>query len=266
MPAFAFYDPAPSFRDVLAENVISGGSLTFYERGTTTPKNTWSDPELTVLNTNPIILDSAGRPNVGIFGDGEYSVKCMDSAGNTIWTRVIIPGGDQAVALPDLLEDQFWTSDGSNILATYIIQVPDPTGHAGDVLGNDGTVVFWQNAPEEPEIPADGIEVDTGTKRVRIGNTQRLCGTVTMPITGTHTTTSAVVFSEAFNAPPWHISMTNMTGGITPSGAQGTFSAQGASATGFTINLDVNIDSTDAGWNIGTACVVTWCAEGPVTP
>lgn len=264
MPAFQFYDPAPSFRDVLAENVISGGSLTFYERGTTTPKNTWSDPELTVLNTNPIVLDSGGRPNVGLFGDGEYSVKCMDVAGNTIWTRVIIPGGDTAVALPTLLADQFYTSDGSNILATYIIQVPDPTGETDKVLKSDGINAVWQTETAVPDLPADGIE--TGTKLFRIGNLQIIAGVETMPITGTHTTTKAVVFPTAFNAAPYYVNAVNTTGGVTSLGAQGTITTQGQSSTGFTINLDVNIDSVDAGWNISIAATVQWIAFGPVTP
>lgn len=265
MPAFAFYDPAPSFRDVLAENVIGGGSLTFYERGTTTPKNTWSDPELTVLNTNPIVLDSAGRPNVGIFGDGEYSVKCMDVAGNTIWTRVIIPGGDTAVALPTLLADQFYTSDGSNILATYIIQVPDPTGELDKVLKSDNVNAYWATETAVPDLPADGIEVIT-TTGIRVGNRLIQWGTETMPITGTHTTTKAVVFPTAFNAAPYFVVVSNTTGGITPNGAQGTITPQGQSSTGFTINHDVNINSSDAGWNISIAAVNQWVAIGPVTP
>lgn len=264
MPAFQFYDPAPAFRDVLAENVLAGGSLTFYERETTTPKDTWSDPELTALNTNPLILDSAGRPNVAIFGDGEYSVKCMDAAGNTIWTRIVIPGGDSDVALPSLAENQFWTSDGVNILATYIIQVPDPTGHADDILKSDGALPYWAAAPAEPDIPEGGIE--TGVKLVRWGDMMIISGTATLPASGTHTASLAVAFPTPFNAAPYFIGCTSTTGGISPLGAQGTITAQGQSATGFTINLDVNIDSVDSGWNINVAAVVQWIAFGPVTP
>lgn len=264
MPAFQFYDPAPSFRDVLAQVVLAGGSLTFYERETTTPKNTWSDPEMTVLNTNPLVLDSAGRPNVSIFGDGEYSVKCMTAQGITVWTRIVIPGGDTSLALPDLAAEQFWTSDGSNIIATYIIQVADPTGHSGEYYKSDGALGFWGAGPVVPDLPADGI--DTGTKLFRIGNLQIIAGVETMPITGTHTTTKAVTFATPFNAAPYYVGCTNITGGISSLGAQGTITAQSQSATGFTINLDVNIDSTAAGWNVSIAANVQWVAFGPVTP
>ena len=87
-----------------------------------------------------------------------------------------------------------------------------------------------------------------------------------MPISGTHTSSLAVTFPTAFNAAPYFVGCSNITGGITPSGAQGTITAQSQSATGFTINLDVNIDSVDAGWNINAAANVQWIAFGPVTP
>lgn len=48
--------------------VGSGYKLFFYETGTTTLKTTYSDEALTVANTNPIVLNSAGRPNVDIWG------------------------------------------------------------------------------------------------------------------------------------------------------------------------------------------------------
>jgi hypothetical protein len=48
--------------------VGSGYKLFFYETGTTTLKTTYSDEDLTVANTNPIVLNSAGRPNVDVWG------------------------------------------------------------------------------------------------------------------------------------------------------------------------------------------------------
>lgn len=48
--------------------VGSGYKLFFYETGTTTLKTTYSDEDLTVANTNPIILNSAGRPDVDVWG------------------------------------------------------------------------------------------------------------------------------------------------------------------------------------------------------
>jgi len=64
----------------------AGGSVYFYIPNTTTPKNTWQDPGETILNTNPIILDSAG--SAIIYGDGTYRQILKDSLGNTIWDQL----------------------------------------------------------------------------------------------------------------------------------------------------------------------------------
>ena len=48
----------------------AGGTLELLVPGTTTPKDTWTDPDGAALNTNPIVLDAAGRCIV--YGDGAY--------------------------------------------------------------------------------------------------------------------------------------------------------------------------------------------------
>jgi hypothetical protein len=66
--------------------VLGGGSVTFYEPGTTTLKNTYSDSSMSILNTNPVLLDAAGRlPNV--FFSGLAKAVLKDSAGEMIETR-----------------------------------------------------------------------------------------------------------------------------------------------------------------------------------
>lgn len=64
-------------------NPLSGGEVFFYEPGTTTPKDTFSDNDLSVPNTNPLVLDASGRAGP-IFLDGEYRAIIKDSAGVTI--------------------------------------------------------------------------------------------------------------------------------------------------------------------------------------
>lgn len=65
----------------------AGGKVWFYSNFPTCSvlKNTWSDSAGTVLNTNPVTLDSAGRAT--IFGSGAYCQVLKDSAGNTVWTK-----------------------------------------------------------------------------------------------------------------------------------------------------------------------------------
>lgn len=75
-PFIAFYDNngAP----------LSGGLIYTYAAGTTTPKATYTDSTGSVQQTNPIVLDSAGRATWWIEGAYKYVVK--DSLGNTIKT------------------------------------------------------------------------------------------------------------------------------------------------------------------------------------
>ena len=65
----------------------ASGTVTFYSNFPTCSilKNTWSNSGQTVLNTNPVVLDSAGRAT--IFGSGTYCQVLKDSNGNTIWTK-----------------------------------------------------------------------------------------------------------------------------------------------------------------------------------
>lgn len=73
-------------------NPLAGGSVQFYERGTTTPKDTWQDIDLTVLNENPVTLDSAGRAI--IWGNGVYRQVVRDALGNLVWDQVTSTGFD----------------------------------------------------------------------------------------------------------------------------------------------------------------------------
>jgi hypothetical protein len=76
--------PVQQFCDANGEP-YAGGLLSTYVQGTTTPKATWSDPGGTSLNTNPIVLDSAGRAL--IYGDGLYRLVLQDAVGNLIWDQ-----------------------------------------------------------------------------------------------------------------------------------------------------------------------------------
>ena len=62
---------------------LSGGSVYLYVPTTTTPKTTWSDTAEANPNTNPVVLDSAGRAQ--IFGQGNYDQQVKDANGNQQW-------------------------------------------------------------------------------------------------------------------------------------------------------------------------------------
>ena len=66
--------------------ICSSCSVYMYIPATTTFKNTYQDSAQSILNTNPIITDSAGRAI--IYGSGNYRQILKDSVGNTLWDQL----------------------------------------------------------------------------------------------------------------------------------------------------------------------------------
>jgi hypothetical protein len=81
---------------------LSSGSVYFYAAGTTTSAQTYTDASGTVLNANPIPLNSAGRPTSGgiwllnisykIVGCASATDGPVCAGGNTLFTVDNIPG------------------------------------------------------------------------------------------------------------------------------------------------------------------------------
>lgn len=65
---------------------LKGGTVAFFEPGTSTPKPTWGDPAETILNPNPVVLDDNGRAI--IYGTGQYRQLVKDRCGNIIWDQL----------------------------------------------------------------------------------------------------------------------------------------------------------------------------------
>ncbi len=66
-------------------NPLNGGKLYSYIGGTSTPLATYTDSTGGSANTNPVILDSAGRANVWLLNQ-PYKLVLKTSADVTIWT------------------------------------------------------------------------------------------------------------------------------------------------------------------------------------
>lgn len=129
-----FVNPNDQYLDA-TPNVYSGGGLYFYITGTSTPTATYNVSTLGVgnENTNPVVLDSAGRPATEIFLDPAiiYKVVLKDSAGVTIWTRD--PVVDHA----------------ANATSTFTVFPGNPTGNIAGYQGNPGgagATVVWDTA------------------------------------------------------------------------------------------------------------------------
>lgn len=67
-------------------NPLESGTIFTAIPGTDTPKLTWQDADATIANTNPIVLDSAGRAIV--YGSGSYRWIVRDSAGNLVYDQL----------------------------------------------------------------------------------------------------------------------------------------------------------------------------------
>lgn len=66
---------------------VSGAKLNFYQTGTSTRKNTYSESTLTTPNANPVVADSEGRFGaIYLLSDGAYKVVYTDAEGNIIET------------------------------------------------------------------------------------------------------------------------------------------------------------------------------------
>jgi hypothetical protein len=97
---------------------LSGGNVYWYIPNTTTPKNTWQDQALTVLNPNPTPLDANGECIA--WGTGSYRQQVYDANGNLIWDQVTTAS----------------TSDGS--LGSTVVP------YGASLIGFDGTTLDQQ--------------------------------------------------------------------------------------------------------------------------
>jgi hypothetical protein len=72
---------------------LAGGLLYTYEAGTTTPRQTYTDASGTTTNSNPIVLDSAGRvpEQVWLTSGSSYKFILQTSTNVTVWTEDNVP-------------------------------------------------------------------------------------------------------------------------------------------------------------------------------
>lgn len=112
----------------------ANGQVFHYIPGSTSPKTTWQDPLEATANTNPVVLDGAGRAT--IFGDGQYRQILQDQFGNTIWDKVTVALGSTSLAgsVPIMVGDT-----GSGGAAGQVPAPPAGSAALGEYLSADGT-------------------------------------------------------------------------------------------------------------------------------
>lgn len=263
MTAFRIYSRLDSFYGNTGQ-LLAGGSLKFYEAGTSTPANVYGNKELTVNNGSTVALDSSGRPNVDVWGSIAYFVEAFDSAGvkqgEADWVQ--LPGGE-GVTLPTPTLGKFLIGNGVAFQLTDIIQLPDMTGQTDKVLSNNGTGPIWipkpadGTTPTTEPLPAGGV-VQTTTS-LRAGKWMQQVGTGSAPASGGRTTSVAITFATAM-ATGLHVSIMPTVAAITGIGYAPVWAVTNLTGTGCTVNFDVNADASGA--NINVAVPFSYLATG----
>lgn len=162
-----FYLPRSTAFDANGDP-ISGAKLGFFESGTTTPLDTFSDDALTVANTNPVIADSAGRFGDIFLQQADYKVELSDASDNVIWTsdpvRADSPKSSDVreVTTTTVLD----TSDDGKLITAdatsgaFIITLPAAATAAN---GYEVTVQKIDSSTNIVTVDANGSETINGT-------------------------------------------------------------------------------------------------------
>lgn len=168
---------APAYADRLAQPrmqvfdsdgaPLAGAQMEFYESGTSTPKDTFSDDGLTAANTNPVLADSAGRFGEIFLASGDYKVILKDSGGVTIWTAdpVRAPAEDSTVVLGKTTSYTIATSDQGKLIAAdatggaFTVTLP-AVATAGD--GFEVTVMKVDASSNAVTVDGSGSETING--------------------------------------------------------------------------------------------------------
>lgn len=267
--SFRILNPAPQYF-LLDGRVNAGGKLWFYETDLTTPKSTWSDESLTTLNSNPVIMDAAGRTLTDVWGDDtEYGVVMTNSADVVIWTRNNVRADqDAALTIPALETGKFLTNDGAQLTWEEISQLPDMTGTAGNILYSDGALAYWAAPPAIPEPPEPDIVVGTSSFEAGTSDVVKKYfaqwGTGSAPASGTKNTSASVSFPTNFGVLA-HVSVSITSGSVTPAGGLPSIATTGGSVSGFTATFYSGDEDNGSNADITSPVNFTWMAWGTKT-
>jgi len=161
-----FRNPTPKYQYANGDPSING-KLHFYESNTAIDKNTYSDVDLTLPNTNPVILNGDGTtPN--IFYSGNAKVILTDKDSVQLWERDPVTSGEWSIESdPIFLYDH--NTDGSHIVFESIADLRASTlvpfdgqliGLTGyDTVGDKGGQkygLFWDSTSTETD---NGISI-----------------------------------------------------------------------------------------------------------
>lgn len=160
---------------------LAAGKVFFYEAGTSTKTDTWSDSDLSTANTNPVILDSAGRATI-FLGPTTYKVIVATStASDPPVGAQIIRTIDGVAASTSLTNTNIPFTAGESIAAGQWIYMSDGSGSltAGRWYLTDADEVYKSVTAKQIAISNDTLSAgETGTA-FQSGEYTLISGTVT---------------------------------------------------------------------------------------
>lgn len=245
---------------------LAGGIVRFYDPDTTDAANVYSDDDLSVNLGSEETLDSAGRFATGIWGDQSYRVRFYKDDGVTLVSEddpISDPAGAGA-SIPSQSghSGEVLTTNGSvlswlEILASLL---PDMTGHSGKLLTTDGDDASWAT------LTALGLPATTntgGTTNMTIGPFLVQFGTDTFPIpsvTPPHGAAKAITFPVAFSS----VKAAFVSGNDNSVASHDYKPVLSCEYTNTTLSVQYNINenSTDATANISTTVAFSWAVIG----
>ena len=142
--------------------ILAGGKINTYEAGTTTPLATYTDLEGASANTNPVILDSAGRATIRVTDGVAYKFVIYDSDDNEILSLddIIVGTAESATSGDVLVTLNYAGTPGAQAFmggAIFDRTVTFPI----DFEGADGAVLVSPSSDYTISIRKNGVEVGT---------------------------------------------------------------------------------------------------------
>lgn len=128
---------------------LSGGLLYTYEAGTSTPLVTYTSPAGNIANSNPIVLDSAGRPPQEIWLEGDFAYKFVlqNASAVQIWSYDNIVGINSGT-LSFTLSDEVFTATQGQTVFTLTTMSYEPGLNNLSVYVNGSKQIVNQNYTE----------------------------------------------------------------------------------------------------------------------
>jgi len=130
---------------------LSGGLLYTYLSGTTTPQVTYTSASGSIANSNPIVLDSSGRPpnEIWLVGGVSYKFVLQNSSASQIWSMDNING------LPSAGVESSVTATAGQTVFTGLNYTP----------GNNSMKVFVNGSKQilGSSVPGSYVETNSTT-------------------------------------------------------------------------------------------------------